>query len=101
MLNSPRPTASEPLLDTLYLRVDINSRPEDDWATIEPLGKRAVEASPRADDAVSAAFSELNSPVVMTAKAKTAATTTKAIKTMAVSRPVMPFWLPKVYLIRW
>ena len=40
--------------------------------------------------AVSYAFSEVNNPVVRTVNANTAATTTKAIKTMAVSNPVIP-----------
>ena len=60
-------------------------------ARAEPFGVRLVDTSPRPAVAVSAAFSELNNPVVMTVNAKTAATTTKAIKTIAVSRPVIPF----------
>ena len=42
--------------------------------------------------AASLLFSELRRPVLKTAKAKTEATTTKAMRMMAVSRPVMPRW---------
>jgi hypothetical protein len=41
-------------------------------------------------NAVSFAFSDVNNPVVNTVNANTAATTTKAIRTIAVSSPVIP-----------
>jgi len=49
-----------------------------------------VYASP--PSTVSLLFSELSKPVLRTAKANTEATTTKAMRTMAVSRPVIPRW---------
>ena len=53
--------------------------------TMSPLMVMVDEVSSKPPSTVSLLFSELSSPVLSTAKANTAATTTKAIRTMAVS----------------
>ena len=55
-----------------------------------PLTDNVDDTDPTPAKVVSFAFSDVNSPVVSTVNANTAATTTKAIKTIAVSRPVLP-----------
>jgi hypothetical protein len=50
------------------------------------------DVSSKPPNTVSLLFSELSSPVLRTAKANADATTTNAMSTMAVSRPVIPLW---------
>ena len=57
---------------------------------MEPLIVRDDDVVATPANAVSLAFSDVNRPVVNTVNANTAATTTKAIRTIAVSRPVIP-----------
>ena len=64
-------------------------------AITSPRRLKVDDVSCRPPRAASLLFSELKSPVFSTAKAKTAATTTKAMRTMAVSRPVIPLWFCK------
>ena len=60
-------------------------------ATTLPMSSRLPPAEETPSKAVSLAFSDVKRPVVNTVKANTAATTTKAMRTIAVSRPVIPF----------
>ena len=64
-------------------------------AITSPRRLRVAEVSARPPSVASLLFSELKSPVLSTAKANTEATTTKAMRTMAVSRPVIPCWFGK------
>ena len=58
----------------------------------DPLKLMVDEVSSKPPNTVSLLFSELSSPVLRTANANTEATTTNAMSTMAVSRPVIPHW---------
>ena len=64
-------------------------------AITSPRRLKVYDVSCRPPRAASLLFSELKNPVLSTANAKTEATTTKAMRTMAVSRPVIPRWLCK------
>src|SRR5581483_6302716 len=61
-----------------------------DWAMTPPVSSIEPRVFARPAYTVSLPRSELKSPVLSTTNANTAATTTKAIRTIAVSRPVMP-----------
>ena len=85
--------AEEPLL-----RPTVNfSRVTDDVpltrsvrATTPPVGRSVDWVSLTPESAVCLLFSEANMPTERMVKANTEATTTKAIRMIAVSRPVMP-----------
>ena len=64
--------------------------PDPPIAVIVPFRAKVEDDDATPAIAVSLAFSEVNSPVVSTVNANTAATTTKAISTIAVSNPVIP-----------
>ena len=59
-------------------------------ATTSPLRLVVADVSWRPPFTVPVLYSELSNPVLRVAKANTEATATKAIRTIAVSRPVVP-----------
>lgn len=81
----------------LNFRVSMAVLPALASAITFPRMLNVADVSSRPPRAASLLFSELNNPVLRTAKAKTEATTTKAIRTMAVSRPVMPRWSTRIF----
>ena len=74
----------------LNFRVSIAVFPGLAAAITFPRMLKVADVSSKPPSAASLLFSELKSPALRTANANTEATTTKAIRTMAVSRPVMP-----------
>ena len=81
----------------LNFRVSMAVFPELAAAITFPRILKVADVSSRPPSAAYLLFSELKSPVLRTANANTEATTTKAIRTMAVSRPVMPRWSARIF----
>ena len=92
MLERSTESAAWAALVRVNLTVSNQALVESASPITSPRTLRVDDVSSNPPSTVSLLFSELSNPVLRTAKANTEATTTKAISTMAASRPVIHLW---------